>query len=70
MTDTELNYLTGGELLQILKTKIYNNFLSVIILLVDHLLSNWNHILEVINQWYELQRSDTSLSNIPAGSRT
>jgi len=37
---------------------------------VNHLTSNWNHIIEEINQWYELLRGTYPLHTIPLGSRT
>lgn len=36
--------------------------------LVTHLKSNWNHILEEINRWYELLRGKLAINYIPVGS--
>ena len=38
--------------------------------MVNHLTSNWNHILEDINQWYDLLKNSPHARNIPAGIRT
>lgn len=36
--------------------------------MVNHLKSNWNHILEEINRWYELLKSIYAVNYIPVGS--
>lgn len=38
--------------------------------MVNHLLSNWNYILEEINQWYELSKSNPDATNLPPSYRT
>ena len=38
------------------------------IFVVNHLTSNWNHILEEINQWYDLLRGKLAVNYIPVGS--
>ncbi len=54
MTQGESNYLTDRSCLSVIKLRILLQNLICNSLLVNHLISNWNHILSEVNGWYEI----------------